>query len=193
MMAMSERPLRVETTCTCSVTSWYISRSPVTRYISHSASSPRRASVPRISSPSQPSSSITGIERFFSSSLIMGNWLRRFGSMGGRWALYWGSISMRTFGRPLSNAQTTPSGENSSTILRNMLRKPNTALVGRPSGAFMVGGTAWKARCMSELPSMTAMTRRARAGVKSGMEDLSRPFSLANQSTPPPGQVGAGR
>ena len=89
--------------------------------------------------------------------------------MGGRCALYCGSISMRTFGRPLSKAQTTPSGVNSSTILRNMLRKPNTALVGRPSGAFMVGGTAWKARCISELPSITAMTRRSRAEVLSVM------------------------
>lgn len=34
------------------------------------------------------------------------------------------------------------------------------AFVGRPSGAFMVGGTAWNARCISELPSMTANVRR---------------------------------
>ena len=90
----------------------------------------------------------------------MGNCWRRSLSMGGRWALYCGSICMRTAGRPLSNAQITPSGSNASTILRNMLRNPKTALVGRPSGAFMVGGTAWNARCISELPSMTATTRR---------------------------------
>ena len=38
--------------------------------------------------------------------------------------------------------------------------KPKMALVGRPSGAVIVGGMAWKARCMSELPSTTAITRR---------------------------------
>ena len=80
--------------------------------------------------------------------------------MGGRCALYCGSISMRTRGLPLSNATTTPSGLKVSIILRNMFRKPKIALVGRPSGAFMVGGTAWKARCMSELPSITAKVRR---------------------------------
>ena len=63
--------------------------------------------------------------------------------MGGRCALYWGSISMRTRGLPRSKATATPSGWKASTILRNMLRKPKMALVGRPSGAFMVGGTAW--------------------------------------------------
>ena len=81
--------------------------------------------------------------------------------MGGRWALYWGSMSMRTWGLPLSNAQTTASGWKASIIFRNMLRKPKMAFVGRPSGAFMVGGTAWNARCMSELPSMTATTLRS--------------------------------
>ena len=35
---------------------------------------------------------------------------------------------------------------------------------GAASGALMVGGTAWKARCMSELPSMTAKTRRRLGG-----------------------------
>ena len=68
---------------------------------------------------------------------------------------------MRTRGLPLSKATATPSGWKASTILRNMLRKPKMAFVGVPSGAFMVGGTAWKARCMSELPSMTANVRRA--------------------------------
>ena len=33
-----------------------------------------------------------------------------------------------------------PSGLKASIILRNMFRKPKIALVGRPSGAFMVGG-----------------------------------------------------
>ncbi len=77
--------------------------------------------------------------------------------MGGRWALYWGSISMRTRGLPLSKAQITPSGLKVSTILMNMLKKPNSALVERPSGAFMGWRMAWKARCIKEFPSMTAM------------------------------------
>ena len=67
----------------------------------------------------------------------MGNCSRRLGSMGGRWALYCGSISMRTRGLPLSKAQITPSGENDSTSLINMLKNPKRALVARPSGALM--------------------------------------------------------
>ena len=128
--------------------------------MSQPAASPRRASVPKMSSPSQPSASTMGTRMASSNFLTMGNCWRKSLSMGGRCALYCGSISMRTAGRPLSNAQITPSGSKASTILRNMLRKPKTALVGRPSGAFMVGGTAWNARCISELPSMTATTRR---------------------------------
>ena len=41
--------------------------------------------------------------------------------------------------------------------LKSIEQKPKTAFVGVPSGAFMVGGTAWYARCMSELPSITAI------------------------------------
>ena len=77
--------------------------------------------------------------------------------MGGRCALYWGSISMRTRGLPRSKAQMTPSGRKVSTSLMNMLKKPKSALVERPSGALMGWRMAWNARCMSELPSMTAM------------------------------------
>ena len=44
--------------------------------------------------------------------------------MGGRCALYWGSISMRTRGLPLSNAQMTPSSWNFSTSFTNIDRKP---------------------------------------------------------------------
>ena len=83
--------------------------------------------------------------------------------MGGRWALYWGSISMRTAGLPLSKAQMMPSGWKDSSSLMNMLKKPKSALVARPSGAFMGWRMAWKARCMRELPSMTAMTLRCGA------------------------------
>ena len=50
---------------------------------------------------------------------------------------------MRNAGRPASNAQMTASGDATSTNLRNIEMKPNTALVGVPSGAFIVGGTAW--------------------------------------------------
>ena len=49
--------------------------------------------------------------------------------MGGRCALYWGSISMRTRGLPLSNAQMTPSGANVSTSFTNMETKPKMAFV----------------------------------------------------------------
>ena len=49
--------------------------------------------------------------------------------MGGRCALYWGSISMRTQGLPLSNAQMTPSGTNVSTSFTNMETKPKMAFV----------------------------------------------------------------
>ena len=65
---------------------------------------------------------------------------------------------MRTLGLPLSKAQMMPSGWKVSTILMNMLKKPKIALVGVPSGAVIVGGIAWKARCISELPSITAIT-----------------------------------
>ena len=51
--------------------------------------------------------------------------------------------------------------------LSSMEMKPNTALVGVPSGAFIVGGTAWKARCINELPSMTA-TFFSGIGIPSG-------------------------
>ena len=63
--------------------------------------------------------------------------------MGGRCALYCSSASMRNAGRPASNAQMTASGAATSTNLRNIEMNPNTALVGVPSGAFIVGGTAW--------------------------------------------------
>ncbi len=57
--------------------------------------------------------------------------------MGGRCALYCGSISILTCGLPLSKAQMTPSGLNVSTILMNMLKKPKRAFVARPSGALI--------------------------------------------------------
>ena len=41
------------------------------------------------------------------------------------------------------NAHTIPSGDAISMNLNSMDMNPNTALVGVPSGAFMVGGTAW--------------------------------------------------
>ena len=63
--------------------------------------------------------------------------------MGGRWALYCLSASMRNAGRPASNAQMSASGWEISMNFSSIDRKPNTALVGVPSGAFMVGGTAW--------------------------------------------------
>ena len=91
-----------------------------------------------------------------SSSSMMGNCAFSPGSMGGRWALYCSSASVRNFGRPASKAHTMASGLEISMNLSSMAMKPNTALVGVPSGAFMVGGTAWKARCINELPSMTA-------------------------------------
>ena len=40
-----------------------------------------------------------------------------------------------------------------------MLKKPKSALVERPSGAFMGWRIAWNARCMREFPSMTAIVR----------------------------------
>ena len=131
-----------------------------------------------MSSPSQPSSSQTGTSRAARSSLTMGNCSCSAGSIGGRWALYCGSISMRTRGLPRSKAQMTPSGLKVPTIFMNMLKKPNSALVARPSGADMGWRMAWNARCMSELPSMTAMTRRwlgaAVAWVGSGMRSPNR-------------------
>ena len=98
--------------------------------------------------------------------------------MGGRWALYCGSISMRTRGLPLSNAQMTPLGRNFSTSFTNIETKPKMALVGRPSGVVIVGGMAWKARCMSELPSTTAMVRRA-----SGLAALGVASSVMSSAT----------
>ena len=71
--------------------------------------------------------------------------------------MYCGSMSMRTWGLPRSKAQMTPSGWKDSTSLMNMLKKPKSALVARPSGALMGWRIAWKARCIRELPSMTAM------------------------------------
>ena len=113
--------------------------------------------VPRMSSPSQPGMRMTGTLMDSSSSSMMGNCAFRSGSMGGRWALYCSRASMRNAGRPASKAQMTASGCAVSTNFMNMDMNPNTALVGVPSGAFMVGGTAWNARCMSEFPSMTAI------------------------------------
>ena len=85
---------------------------------------------------------------------------------------------MRTRGLPRSKAQMTPSGLKVPTIFMNMLKKPNSALVARPSGADIGWRMAWNARCMSELPSMTAMTRRwlgaAEAWVGSGMGSPNR-------------------
>ena len=86
----------------------------------------------------------------------MGNCTFSDSSMGGRCALYCSSASMRNAGRPASNAHTMASGCEMSMNFNSMAMKPNTALVGVPSGAFMVSGTAWNARCISELPSMTA-------------------------------------
>ena len=63
--------------------------------------------------------------------------------MGGRCALYCSSAFMRKAGRPASNAQMMASGLAMSMNLRSMARKPNTAFVGVPSGAFIVCGTAW--------------------------------------------------
>ena len=110
-----------------------------------------------MSSPSQPWSSTTGTSSARSSCFTMGNCSCRDSSIGGRCALYCGSMSILTCGFPLSNAQITPSGEKDSTSLMNMLKKPKSALVARPSGAVMGWRIAWNARCMSELPSMTAM------------------------------------
>ena len=137
MIWTSDTPFLVLTMRTWSVESWYMSRSPVKRYMSYPAASPRRARVPRISSPSQPSSSTTGTSSERSRSLTMGNCSRSSWSMGGRCALYCGSISMRTSGLPLSKAQMTPSGEKDSTSLINILKKPKSALVARPSGALI--------------------------------------------------------
>ena len=50
---------------------------------------------------------------------------------------------MRKAGRPASNAQMMASGLAMSMNLSSMARKPNTAFVGVPSGAFIVCGTAW--------------------------------------------------
>ena len=49
---------------------------------------------------------------------------------------------MRTRGLPLSNAQITPLGRKLSTSFTNIDTKPKMALVGRPSGAVIVGGMA---------------------------------------------------
>ena len=107
---------------------------------------------------------MTGTPMALTTSRMRGNCALSSGSVGGRWALYSGESSRRRSGLPLSNAQMTPSGENSSTIFKNMETKPNSALVGRPSGADICGGMAWNARCMMELPSMTVTTGRVRAG-----------------------------
>ena len=50
---------------------------------------------------------------------------------------------MRHFGRPASKAHTMASGCAISTNFSSMATKPKHALVGVPSGAFIVGGTAW--------------------------------------------------
>ena len=189
MITTSETPFLVLTIFTLSVASWYMSRSPVKRYISYPAASPRRARVPRMSSPSQPSSSATGTSSALSSSFTMGNCSCKAGSMGGRWALYCGSISMRTAGLPLSKAQITPSGWKVSTNLMNMLKKPKSALVARPSGALMGWRMAWKARCISELPSMTAMVRRGDCSVLA----MGGPLGWVRIIVPPsPATIGPG-
>ena len=50
---------------------------------------------------------------------------------------------MRNAGLPASKAHTMASGCAISTNLMSMDMNPKTAFVGVPSGAFMVGGTAW--------------------------------------------------
>ena len=99
--------------------------------------------VPRMSSPSQPFTRTTGTAMAESSSSMMGNCTLRSSSMGGRCALYCSSARMRNAGRPASNAQMMASGLAISMNFSSMARKPNTALVGVPSGAFIVCGTAW--------------------------------------------------
>ena len=141
----------------CSLASWQASLSPVTSRTSQPSASARAATVPRISSPSQPGTLTTGMSIDSSRSSISGNCTRRSSSIGGRWALYSSIASMRNAGLPASNAHTIASGDAPSMNFRSMERKPKTAWVGVPSAAFMVGGTAWYARCISELPSITAM------------------------------------
>ena len=109
----------------------------------------------------------------------MGNCSCKDGSIGGRCALYWGSISMRTRGLPLSKAQITPSGEKVSTNLTSMLKKPNSALVARPSGADIGCRMAWNALCMSELPSITAMVRPAGVATAASADATGASFSTS--------------
>ena len=74
---------------------------------------------------------------------IRGNCTFSASSIGGRCALYCSIASMRHFGRPASKAHTMASGCAISTNFSSMAMKPKHALVGVPSGAFIVGGTAW--------------------------------------------------
>ena len=106
------------------------------------SASSRAATVPKMSSPSQPGTFTTGMFMDSSRLSMTGNCTRSSSSIGGRWALYCSSASMRNFGLPASKAHTMPSGEATSMNLNSMDIKPNTAFVGVPSGAFMVGGTA---------------------------------------------------
>ena len=83
-------------------------------------------------------------------------------AVGGRCILYCASASVRNAGLPRSNATTTPSGRRSAISLSSIDMKPKAALVGRPSGAVIVGGSAWNARWIRLLPSMTATVRTRR-------------------------------
>ncbi len=67
---------------------------------------------------------------------------------------------MRALGRPLSKHTAMPQGLKRSSSFMNMDMKPNTALVGVPSGAVMLAEIAWNALWIRELPSTTATVLR---------------------------------
>jgi len=142
-MMMSEMPFFVFTMLTCSVASWLASLSPVTSRQSQPRASACAAMDPKMSSPSQPGIFTTGMPRAVSTSSMTGNCSRSSWSIGGRWALYFSISSRRNFGFPTSNAQKMASGLAVSMNLNSIDKNPNTAFVCVPSGAFMVGGTAW--------------------------------------------------
>ena len=153
-MTMSVMPFLVVTTCTSSVTSWNASRSPVTSSTRIPASlaplGKRAEDVVALPPLELDDRDVERAEQLLDHREL-GLELR---TVGGRCTLYCASASMRNAGLPRSNATTTPSGRRSATILSSIEMKPKAALVGRPSGAVIVGGSAWNARWMRLLPSI---------------------------------------
>ena len=85
-----------------------------------------------------------------------GNCTLSSSSMDGRVALYCSSASMRNAGLPTSEC-ADPIHQERLVELYEHGHEAERRVCGVPSGAFIVGGTAWYALCIREFPSITTI------------------------------------